>query len=62
MNLWLPEGGRVRKFGMDMHTLLYFKRVTDKDLLCNTGSSAQCCVAAWMRGGLEGNGHMCMYG
>ena len=32
----------VREFGMDMYTLLYFKWITDKDLLYSTGSSAQC--------------------
>ena len=45
------EGGTegiVREFGIDMYTLLYFKRITNKDLLCSTGNPAQCYVAAWM--------------
>ena len=42
--------GIVREFGMDMYTLLYFKWITNKDLLNSTGNSAQCYVAAWMGG------------
>ena len=38
----------VREFGMDMHTLLYLKRITNKEVLYSTGNSAQCYVAAWM--------------
>jgi len=37
---------RVRELGMDMYTLLYSKWKTSKDLLYNTGNSAQCYVAA----------------
>ena len=33
----------------DMHTLLYLKWITNKDLLYSTGKFAQCYVAAWMR-------------
>ena len=33
---------------MDMHTLLYLKQITNRDLLSSTGNSAQCYVAAWM--------------
>ena len=43
--------GIVREFGMDMHTLLYLKWITNKDLLYSTGNSAQCYVAAWMEEG-----------
>ena len=43
----------VREFGMDRYTLLYSKWITNKDLLYNTGNSAQCYVAAWMGGGFE---------
>ena len=57
MNLWLPLGdgerwreGIVREFGIDMYTLLYFKKIANKDLLYSTGNSAQCYVAAWMGG------------
>ena len=42
--------GMVREFGMDMHTLLYLKWITNKDLLCSTGNSAECYMAAWMGG------------
>ena len=35
-------GGIVREFGMNMYTLLYLKWITNKDLLCSTGNSAQC--------------------
>ena len=38
---------RDREFGMDMYTLLYLKWITNKDLLCSTGNSAQRYVAAW---------------
>ena len=46
-------GGRmgkeiVRESEIGLHTLLYLKWVTKKDLLCSTGNSAQCYVAAWM--------------
>ena len=40
----------VREFGMGMYTLLYLKWITNKDLLCSIGNSAQCYVAAWMGG------------
>ena len=40
----------VREFGIDLYTLLYLKCKTNKDLLCSTGNSAQCHVAAWMGG------------
>ena len=46
--------GIVREFGMDMYTLLYFKWITNKDLLNSTGNSAQCYVAAWMGGEIGG--------
>ena len=39
---------------MDMYTLLYLKWIINKDLLCSTGNSAQCYVAAWMGGGFGG--------
>ena len=35
-------------------TLLYFKWITNKDLLQSTWTSAQCYVAAWMGGELGG--------
>ena len=54
MTLWLLGGsigeGIVRGFGTDIYTLLYLKRITNKDLLYSTGNSAQCYVAAWMGG------------
>ena len=33
---------------MGMYTLRYLKWITNKDLLCSTGNSAQHYVAAWM--------------
>ena len=39
---------------MDMYTLLYLKRITNKVLLCSTGNSAQCSVAAWVGGEFGG--------
>lgn len=44
------DGGRDRESGMDKHTLLYLKWITNKDLLYSTGNSAQCYVAACMAG------------
>ena len=38
--------GIGRQFGMEMYTLLYSKRITNKDLLYSTWNSAQCYVAA----------------
>ena len=35
------RGEVVREFGMDMYTLLYLKRITNKDLLNSTENSAQ---------------------
>ena len=52
----------ARELGIDMYTLLYFKRVTNKDLLYRTGNSAQYYVAAWMGGESGGDGYMYMYG
>ena len=34
-------GGIVKESGIDMYTLLYLKRITNKDLLCSTGNSIQ---------------------
>ena len=44
----------VREFEMDMYTLLYFKWITNKDLLYSTWTSDHCYVAAWMGGEFEG--------
>ena len=44
----------VREFRMDMYTLLYLKWIANKALLCSTGNSAQCHVAAWIGGELGG--------
>ena len=54
--------GIVREFGIDRYTLLYLKRITNKDLLYGTGNSAQCYVAAWMAGQLGGKWiHACVW-
>ena len=37
--------GIVREFGINMYTLLYFKWITNKDLLYNTRNFAQSYVA-----------------
>ena len=42
--------GIVRDFGKVMYTLLYLKRITNKDLLYSTENSAQCHGAVWMGG------------
>ena len=46
--------GTVRELGMDMHTLLYLKWITNKVLLYSTGNSAQYYVATWMEEGFGG--------
>ena len=47
---------------MDMYTLLYLKRITNKDLLYSTGSPL-CYVAAGMEGDFGGEyGYMYMNG
>ena len=43
--------GIVTEFGMVMYTLQYLKWITHKGILYSTWNSAQCYVAAWMRGG-----------
>ena len=40
----------VRECGMDIHTQLYLKWITNKVLLYSTGNSVQCYVTAWMGG------------
>ena len=54
--------GIVRAFGMDMDTLLYLKRIANKDILYSTGNSAQRYVAAWMGGEYGENGYVYMNG
>ena len=56
----MPRGkergeGIVREFGTDMYTLLYSRRMTNKDLLGSTGNFAQCYVAAWKGGRFGGD-------
>ena len=46
--------GIVRNLGKVVYTLLYLKCITNKNLLYSTGNSAQCYVAAWMRGEFGG--------
>ena len=40
--------GIVKEFGMNVYTLVCLKWTPKKDLLCSTGKSAHCHVAAWM--------------
>lgn len=37
------DGGRDRESGMDIHTLLYLKWITNKDLLYSTGNCSVLC-------------------
>ena len=50
------DGGQgiLRELGMDMHTLLYLKLITNKHLLYSTWNSVQCDVAVWMAGEFGG--------
>ena len=43
-------GRSDRESDIDMYTLLYLKRETNKVLLCSTVSSTQCYAATWMGG------------
>ena len=49
---YLPGGGMregiVREFEMDIYTLLYFKWITNKDLLYSTGNSTQYSAMTYM--------------
>ena len=62
MNLWLPGErmgeGIVKEFGMDMHTLLYLKWITSKDL---QGTLLNAMWQPGWEGSLEENGYMFMY-
>ena len=52
--IFLRSNLRVRESGMDVYTLLYLRRITNKDLLYSTGNSAQCYVEAWIGGEFKG--------
>ena len=56
MFVWGKDEGEeiVRGFGMDRYTLLYLKWITNKNLLNTTRNSAQCYVAALMKGEFGG--------
>ena len=63
----MVAGGRKGKASLGwirthVHTVLYLKWITNKDLLYSTSNSSQCYVAAWMGGESGENGYMCMYG
>ena len=52
---------QVRGLGWTcIHTLLYWKWITNKDLLYSTGNSAQCYVAAWTGEGSLGKRDPCI--
>lgn len=62
----LPRGkergdGVLPAFGMDTSTLLYSRWMTNKDLQCSSGNSAQSYVAAWKGGGLVETGCVYLY-
>ena len=42
-------GGINQELGMTIHTLLYIRQITNKDLLYSTGSSTQYSVLTYMR-------------
>ena len=52
--LRVAREGIVRGFGKVMHTLLYLKQITNKDLLYSTWNSAHCYVPACMGEGFGG--------
>ena len=65
-SLWLPGGrlgeGIIRKFGMDIYTLLYLKWITNKDLLYSTWNLLNVMWQSGWEGSLEHNGYMYMHG
>ena len=44
----------IAKAPLKLYVLLSLKWITNKDLLCSTGNSAQCYVEAWKGGELGG--------
>ena len=54
--------GTVRELQMDMHAILYLKRITNKNLTYNTCSSAQCYWQPGWEGRLGVNGYMYVNG
>ena len=44
-----------------MYTMLYLRWVTNQDLLCSSGNSAHCYMAAWVGGEFGENGYMYLY-
>ena len=57
--------GVVREFGMDMHTLLYLKWITNKDILWTQGTLLNVMWQPGWEGSLGENGYMyicvCIY-
>jgi len=49
-NKWLVRKRKQENNSMYMYTLIYFKWITNKDLLYSTSNSTQCYVAPWMGG------------
>jgi len=47
-NFWTPKGERGSgmnwEIGIDVYSLLYITRITNKNLLYSTGNSTQCSV------------------
>ena len=57
-----PGEGTVRDFAMVMYSLLYFKWITNKDLLHSTWNLLNVmCQPGWEQG-LGENGYLYMYG
>ena len=50
----VQRGTQLVNGRINMYTLLYFKWITNKDLLFSKGNSAHCYVAAWMEGEFGG--------
>ena len=42
------QGGVNWEIGTDICTLLYIRWMTNRNLLCGTGNSTQCCVVTYM--------------
>ena len=61
VSYWMHSFSFISNILKQQYTLLYFKWITNKDLLYSRGNSVQCYVAAWVRGVVWGRTDTCIY-
>ena len=55
------EGGWVNQvLGTEIHTPLYIKQITSKDLLCSTGNCIQYLVTSYLEKNLKKDIYVCV--